>query len=172
MFFSGNLFHIDFGHILGNTKSFMGVNRERVPFVLTPDFLYVMGRVKGRPSLYFKRFMVCSSALSKSSQCYSVIKLKSSKCYSLSVLSLGHLYQCLSVPPVSVSPSCHALLSNAPHGNSWAQHVTGHALPTYCTAAGSRGGRGSESLPAADCTLRAERLDCAGKLVVSLDGRH
>ncbi|XP_055045163.2 phosphatidylinositol 4,5-bisphosphate 3-kinase catalytic subunit gamma isoform isoform X1 [Misgurnus anguillicaudatus] len=52
----GNLFHIDFGHILGNTKSFMGVNRERVPFVLTPDFLYVMGRVKGRPSLYFQRF--------------------------------------------------------------------------------------------------------------------
>ncbi|XP_021329311.1 phosphatidylinositol 4,5-bisphosphate 3-kinase catalytic subunit gamma isoform [Danio rerio] len=52
----GNLFHIDFGHILGNTKSFWGVNRERVPFVLTPDFLYVMGRVKGRPSLYFQRF--------------------------------------------------------------------------------------------------------------------
>ncbi|TRY90625.1 hypothetical protein DNTS_003694 [Danionella cerebrum] len=52
----GNLFHIDFGHILGNTKSFCGVNRERVPFVLTPDFLYVMGRVKGRNSLYFHRF--------------------------------------------------------------------------------------------------------------------
>ncbi|XP_056588424.1 phosphatidylinositol 4,5-bisphosphate 3-kinase catalytic subunit gamma isoform isoform X1 [Triplophysa dalaica] len=52
----GNLIHIDFGHILGHTKSFMGVNRERVPFVLTPDFLYVMGRVKGRPSLYFQRF--------------------------------------------------------------------------------------------------------------------
>uniref|UniRef100_A0A3Q3F3S2 phosphatidylinositol 3-kinase n=1 Tax=Labrus bergylta TaxID=56723 RepID=A0A3Q3F3S2_9LABR len=40
----GNLFHIDFGHILGNTKHFLCVNRERVPFVLTPDFLYVMGR--------------------------------------------------------------------------------------------------------------------------------
>ncbi|XP_051947749.1 phosphatidylinositol 4,5-bisphosphate 3-kinase catalytic subunit gamma isoform isoform X1 [Xyrauchen texanus] len=52
----GNLFHIDFGHILGNKKSFMGVNRERVPFVLTPDFLFVMGRVKGRHSLYFQRF--------------------------------------------------------------------------------------------------------------------
>ncbi|XP_062872106.1 phosphatidylinositol 4,5-bisphosphate 3-kinase catalytic subunit gamma isoform [Trichomycterus rosablanca] len=52
----GNLFHIDFGHILGNTKSFLGVSRERVPFVLTPDFLYVMGRVKGQPSLYFSRF--------------------------------------------------------------------------------------------------------------------
>uniref|UniRef100_A0A671PU30 Si:rp71-17i16.5 n=1 Tax=Sinocyclocheilus anshuiensis TaxID=1608454 RepID=A0A671PU30_9TELE len=57
----GNLFHIDFGHILGNTKSFLGVNRERVPFDLTPDFLYVMGRVKGRPSLYFQRFRVSDS---------------------------------------------------------------------------------------------------------------
>lgn len=59
----GNLFHIDFGHILGNTKSFLGVNRERVPFVLTPDFLYVMGRVKGKTSLYFQRFRdTCISA--------------------------------------------------------------------------------------------------------------
>ncbi|KAL2104125.1 hypothetical protein ACEWY4_000993 [Coilia grayii] len=59
----GNLFHIDFGHILGNTKSFLGMNRERVPFVLTPDFLYVMGRVKGRSSLYFQRFRdICIEA--------------------------------------------------------------------------------------------------------------
>lgn len=55
---SGNLFHIDFGHILGNRKHFLGVSRERVPFVLTPDFLYVMGRVKGRNSLCFQRFRV------------------------------------------------------------------------------------------------------------------
>lgn len=55
---SGNLFHIDFGHILGNTKHFLGVNRERVPFVLTPDFLYVMGRERGRKSLYFQCFKV------------------------------------------------------------------------------------------------------------------
>ncbi|XP_040009152.1 phosphatidylinositol 4,5-bisphosphate 3-kinase catalytic subunit gamma isoform [Xiphias gladius] len=59
----GNLFHIDFGHILGNRKHFLGVNRERVPFVLTPDFLYVMGRVKGRNSLYFQRFRdTCTQA--------------------------------------------------------------------------------------------------------------
>ncbi|XP_077368825.1 phosphatidylinositol 4,5-bisphosphate 3-kinase catalytic subunit gamma isoform [Festucalex cinctus] len=59
----GNLFHIDFGHILGNRKHFLGVSRERVPFVLTPDFLYVMGRVKGGNSLYFQRFRnVCSEA--------------------------------------------------------------------------------------------------------------
>ncbi|RVE70207.1 hypothetical protein OJAV_G00062170 [Oryzias javanicus] len=53
----GNLFHIDFGHILGNRKLFLGVKRERVPFVLTPDFLYVMGRVKSHNSLYFNRFV-------------------------------------------------------------------------------------------------------------------
>uniref|UniRef100_UPI00398E76AF phosphatidylinositol 4,5-bisphosphate 3-kinase catalytic subunit gamma isoform isoform X2 n=1 Tax=Pristiophorus japonicus TaxID=55135 RepID=UPI00398E76AF len=59
----GNLFHIDFGHILGNTKRILGVNRERVPFVLTPDFLFVMGRVSKRPSLYFQRFKdICIQA--------------------------------------------------------------------------------------------------------------
>ncbi|XP_038667942.1 phosphatidylinositol 4,5-bisphosphate 3-kinase catalytic subunit gamma isoform-like [Scyliorhinus canicula] len=52
----GNLFHIDFGHILGNTKRILGVSRERVPFVLTPDFLFMMGRVNKRSSLYFQRF--------------------------------------------------------------------------------------------------------------------
>ncbi|XP_030063346.1 phosphatidylinositol 4,5-bisphosphate 3-kinase catalytic subunit gamma isoform [Microcaecilia unicolor] len=59
----GNLFHIDFGHILGNTKHFLGVNRERVPFVLTPDFLFLMGRVNKKPSLYFQRFKdICIQA--------------------------------------------------------------------------------------------------------------
>ncbi|XP_031732442.1 phosphatidylinositol 4,5-bisphosphate 3-kinase catalytic subunit gamma isoform [Anarrhichthys ocellatus] len=59
----GNLFHIDFGHILGNRKYFLGVSRERVPFVLTPDFLHVMGRGKGRNSLYFQRFRdTCTQA--------------------------------------------------------------------------------------------------------------
>uniref|UniRef100_A0A3Q4I9I4 Phosphatidylinositol 4,5-bisphosphate 3-kinase catalytic subunit gamma isoform-like n=1 Tax=Neolamprologus brichardi TaxID=32507 RepID=A0A3Q4I9I4_NEOBR len=59
----GNLFHIDFGHILGNRKYFLGVKRERAPFVLTPDFLYVMGRVDGRNSLYFQRFRdTCTEA--------------------------------------------------------------------------------------------------------------
>ncbi|XP_055503911.1 phosphatidylinositol 4,5-bisphosphate 3-kinase catalytic subunit gamma isoform-like [Leucoraja erinacea] len=52
----GNLFHVDFGHILGNRKRFLGLRRERVPFVLTPDMLFVMGRLNRRPSLYFQRF--------------------------------------------------------------------------------------------------------------------
>uniref|UniRef100_A0A8C7WDI5 Phosphatidylinositol 4,5-bisphosphate 3-kinase catalytic subunit gamma isoform n=1 Tax=Oncorhynchus mykiss TaxID=8022 RepID=A0A8C7WDI5_ONCMY len=60
---SGNLFHIDFGHILGNYKSFLGISKERVPFVLTPDFLYVMGTSGKKSSPHFQRFQdVCVRA--------------------------------------------------------------------------------------------------------------
>ncbi|GIQ85281.1 phosphatidylinositol Kinase, partial [Kipferlia bialata] len=41
----GHLFHIDFGHFLGNFKKKFGIKRERAPFVFTPDFCYVMGGV-------------------------------------------------------------------------------------------------------------------------------
>lgn len=49
----GCLFHIDFGHFLGNFKSKFGFKRERAKFVLTPDFAYVMG---GKGSEGFRRF--------------------------------------------------------------------------------------------------------------------
>jgi phosphatidylinositol-4,5-bisphosphate 3-kinase len=39
----GRLFHIDFGHFLGNFKSKLGVKRERAPFVFTPHFSDVLG---------------------------------------------------------------------------------------------------------------------------------
>jgi len=56
----GRLFHIDFGHFLGNIKKFMGLKRERTPFVFTPGFAQVMG---GRDSPDFKRFVdTCISA--------------------------------------------------------------------------------------------------------------
>lgn len=40
----GRIFHIDFGHFLGHFKKKFGINRERVPFVLTEDFLHVIAR--------------------------------------------------------------------------------------------------------------------------------
>eukprot|EP00698_Gefionella_okellyi_P004479 TRINITY_DN1411_c0_g1_i1.p1 TRINITY_DN1411_c0_g1~~TRINITY_DN1411_c0_g1_i1.p1 ORF type:complete len:1066 (+),score=200.57 TRINITY_DN1411_c0_g1_i1:65-3199(+) len=49
----GHLFHIDFGHFLGNFKKFLGFDRETAPFVLTPDFAYVMG---GKGSENFEFF--------------------------------------------------------------------------------------------------------------------
>lgn len=33
----GNFLHIDFGHFLGNLKQKFGINRERDPFVFTPE---------------------------------------------------------------------------------------------------------------------------------------
>ncbi|CEF71603.1 Phosphatidylinositol 4,5-bisphosphate 3-kinase catalytic subunit alpha [Strongyloides ratti] len=42
----GRMFHIDFGHILGHTKTKLGINRDRTPFILTNHFLFVI--TKGR----------------------------------------------------------------------------------------------------------------------------
>ena len=36
------MFHIDFGHILGNVKYKFGIKRERVPFILASDFVYII----------------------------------------------------------------------------------------------------------------------------------
>eukprot|EP01118_Nematostelium_gracile_P005680 TRINITY_DN1805_c0_g1_i3.p1 TRINITY_DN1805_c0_g1~~TRINITY_DN1805_c0_g1_i3.p1 ORF type:complete len:787 (-),score=181.35 TRINITY_DN1805_c0_g1_i3:43-2256(-) len=50
----GKLFHIDFGHFLGNYKKKFGIKRERAPFVFTPAMEYVMG---GKDSDSFKLFL-------------------------------------------------------------------------------------------------------------------
>ena len=46
----GHIFHIDFGHFLGHFKKKFGINRERVPFVLTEDFLYVISKGVENPT--------------------------------------------------------------------------------------------------------------------------
>ena len=50
---SGHLFHIDFGHFLGNYKKKFGIKRERDPFVFTSEMVYVFG---GKDALNFKNF--------------------------------------------------------------------------------------------------------------------
>ncbi|ELU18517.1 hypothetical protein CAPTEDRAFT_18019 [Capitella teleta] len=53
---NGQLFHIDFGHILGHFKFKFGIKRERVPFVLTNDFVYVVQRGAENKNEEFKKF--------------------------------------------------------------------------------------------------------------------
>jgi len=54
----GRLFHIDFGHFLGNFKSKFGINRERTPFVFTPSMAYVMGGKKYKDHPSFRKFQM------------------------------------------------------------------------------------------------------------------
>lgn len=49
-----SLFHIDFGHFLGNFMKWKGFSRERAPFTFTPEFAYVLG---GRQSPLFAQFV-------------------------------------------------------------------------------------------------------------------
>uniref|UniRef100_UPI00358FAC9D phosphatidylinositol 4,5-bisphosphate 3-kinase catalytic subunit delta isoform n=1 Tax=Myxine glutinosa TaxID=7769 RepID=UPI00358FAC9D len=53
---TGQLFHIDFGHFLGNFKSKFGIKRERVPFILTYDFVHVIQEGKTNNGVKFDRF--------------------------------------------------------------------------------------------------------------------
>uniref|UniRef100_H2YGB0 Uncharacterized protein n=1 Tax=Ciona savignyi TaxID=51511 RepID=H2YGB0_CIOSA len=59
----GQLFHIDFGHILGNFKTKFGIKRERVPFVLAHDFVHVINKGKNNNKADFDKFRkLCDNA--------------------------------------------------------------------------------------------------------------
>lgn len=53
---TGQLFHIDFGHILGNFKTKFRIKRERVPFILTHDFIHVIQQGKTSNTKKFGSF--------------------------------------------------------------------------------------------------------------------
>ena len=55
----GHLFHIDFGHFLGHVKKAAGgmINRDKSPFILTDDFVYVLGEKEGKKSTNWKVFV-------------------------------------------------------------------------------------------------------------------
>lgn len=59
---SGHLFHIDFGHFLGNFKSKYGINRERAPFVFTPAMAYIMSRTSVAGATYKDFERMCCEA--------------------------------------------------------------------------------------------------------------
>ncbi|GAB5365321.1 hypothetical protein AAMO2058_001047600 [Amorphochlora amoebiformis] len=58
----GHLFHIDFGHFLGNFKSKMGFKRERTPFVFTPSMAQVITEGKKKENDYQDFLNLCKKA--------------------------------------------------------------------------------------------------------------
>lgn len=77
----GQLFHIDFGHILGKFKAKFGIKRERVPFVLTQDFVYVITN-GDKESSNFQKFQ------SNCEQAFLIIRRKSDLIYNIFTLML------------------------------------------------------------------------------------
>nr|KAG5699171.1 hypothetical protein BaRGS_014470 [Batillaria attramentaria] len=59
---SGHMFHIDFSKFLGDAQMFGNIKRDRVPFVLTPDMVYVIND-GGRQGDRFQQFIdLCCQA--------------------------------------------------------------------------------------------------------------
>ncbi|KAG5483263.1 hypothetical protein LSCM1_04804 [Leishmania martiniquensis] len=76
----GTLFHIDFGHFLGNYKTKFGIKRETAPFIFTPMYLYAMG---GSSSPIFKHFVDVAC------QAYNALRRHSSTLIMLFMLMLS-----------------------------------------------------------------------------------
>ncbi|KAK7196018.1 Phosphoinositide 3-kinase family protein [Novymonas esmeraldas] len=76
----GTLFHIDFGHFLGNFKTKFGIKRETAPFVFTPMYLYAMG---GSSSPIFKYFVEVAC------KAYNILRRHSSALIMLFMLMLS-----------------------------------------------------------------------------------
>jgi phosphatidylinositol 3-kinase len=76
---SGHLFHIDFGHFLGNFKSKFGINRERSPFVFTPEMAYVMRDTENQKSTYPVFEKMCCEA-------YNILRLRANMFINMFIL--------------------------------------------------------------------------------------
>eukprot|EP00010_Vexillifera_abyssalis_P002450 CAMPEP_0201562830 /NCGR_PEP_ID=MMETSP0173_2-20130828/79542_1 /ASSEMBLY_ACC=CAM_ASM_000268 /TAXON_ID=218659 /ORGANISM="Vexillifera sp., Strain DIVA3 564/2" /LENGTH=240 /DNA_ID=CAMNT_0047977435 /DNA_START=696 /DNA_END=1415 /DNA_ORIENTATION=- len=76
----GNLFHIDFAHVMGDYLKFGVFDRETAPFVLTPEFLYMIGGENSENFQYFK--LLCSRA-------YNILRAHSDLFLSLFSMMLG-----------------------------------------------------------------------------------
>eukprot|EP00475_Leptophrys_vorax_P037150 TRINITY_DN636_c0_g1_i1.p1 TRINITY_DN636_c0_g1~~TRINITY_DN636_c0_g1_i1.p1 ORF type:complete len:1055 (+),score=263.00 TRINITY_DN636_c0_g1_i1:97-3261(+) len=84
---SGHLFHIDFGHFLGNFKSKFGFKRERALFVFTPEMAHVMGGMKSDTYREFEK--LCCDA-------FNVLRK-----YSPLLMNLFQLMQCAGMPELT-----------------------------------------------------------------------
>jgi phosphatidylinositol-4-phosphate 3-kinase len=54
---SGHIFHIDYGKFLGDHQMVGNFKRDRSPFVLTPDMVYVINGCEKKPTEKFHEFV-------------------------------------------------------------------------------------------------------------------
>jgi len=81
---TGHLFHIDFGHFLGNFKKKFGFKREKAPFVFVPQYASVLG---GRKDPCFQKFIeTCCTA-------YNILRKHSS-----TFINLFQMMLCTGIP--------------------------------------------------------------------------
>lgn len=76
----GTLFHIDFGHFLGNFKTKFGFKRETAPFIFTPMYAHMMG---GPSSPIYAHFVEIAC------QAYNVIRRQTNMLITLFMLMLS-----------------------------------------------------------------------------------
>ncbi|XP_069803202.1 phosphatidylinositol 4,5-bisphosphate 3-kinase catalytic subunit delta isoform [Dendropsophus ebraccatus] len=104
---TGQLFHIDFGHFLGNFKTKFGFNRERVPFILTYDFVHVIQQGKTNNSEKFERFRdYCEKA-------YTILR-----CHGALFLNLFALMKAAGLPELTCSKDIQYLKDSLALGKS------------------------------------------------------
>ncbi|XP_074654318.1 phosphatidylinositol 4,5-bisphosphate 3-kinase catalytic subunit delta isoform-like [Tubulanus polymorphus] len=93
----GRLFHIDFGHFLGNFKSKFGIKRERVPFVLTPDFIQVIQKGNKKTDSFPEFQKICERA-------FAILRSKGNFLISLFMLMMS-----TGIPELSGADDIHYL---------------------------------------------------------------
>ncbi|CAD5215934.1 unnamed protein product [Bursaphelenchus okinawaensis] len=54
---NGHVFHIDFGKYMGDWQMAGGIKRDRVPFILTPEMVYVINQGKLVSTQHFQKFI-------------------------------------------------------------------------------------------------------------------
>ncbi len=82
------LFHIDFGHFLDHKKKKFGYKRERVPFVLTQDFLIVISKGGTQECTKTREFERCVCACWKHCQLFSSVRLTETNplCFNINIV--------------------------------------------------------------------------------------
>jgi hypothetical protein len=63
----GRLFHVDYSRFLGNSQVIGGFKRDRVPFVLTTDMVYVINEGEKMTPAFDVQVLVATLTLSNSS---------------------------------------------------------------------------------------------------------